>query len=222
MTTNKRLINEIENILGTLETVDIILVSNRVVERRIDGHTMRLSWPSQSVGSLFRGNPSVSDYRDWIDSSAYSALLYDGSFIQISYDLRRAEIVGHRLEYFPCPFRLDSETLAEFGIIDAVHLTLESVNIAELQMTSPIRFDYDPSSQRIGHPASHLTTVSSECRIPVYGPLSPGRFIKFILMNFYPRQWSSVQELHDIPENLIKRTLSQNEERLLHVDIRER
>ena len=218
--TTRRLINEIENVLRTLHNVRIVYFPNAVVEKRLDQHTMRVTWSSWTPGYLFREETTINNYQNWIKSSAYSALLYDGSFIQFSYDLRRAEMVDHRLVYYPCPFNLDTNMLDELGIIETVQHHVEQP-IVDVRLSSPIRFDYDIDNKAVGHPASHLTIVSLGCRIPVYGPISPGRFIKFVLMNFYPRQWEAVHELRDIPEYSLGRTLNRNEETKLHFNIRE-
>ena len=53
----------------------------------------------------------------------------------------------------------------------------------------PLRFDYDVqenSHQELLHPKSHLTLGQYQnCRIPVTAPMTPIRFVDFVLRNFY-------------------------------------
>ena len=55
-------------------------------------------------------------------------------------------------------------------------------------MPFPVRFDYDARIDRgeAAHPLSHLTLGQyRNCRIPVSAPVTPSRFVDFILRNFY-------------------------------------
>ena len=55
-----------------------------------------------------------------------------------------------------------------------------------------MRFDYDARDDQyreLAHPKSHLTLGQyRNCRIPVTAPLTPFRFIDFILRNLYDNE----------------------------------
>ena len=53
-------------------------------------------------------------------------------------------------------------------------------------LRSPLRFDYDQSAAREGHPAAHFSVNSPECRIACVAPVHPYRFIDFVFRHFYP------------------------------------
>jgi hypothetical protein len=56
---------------------------------------------------------------------------------------------------------------------------------------SAVRFDYDPASAFPGHPASHLTINSAQCRIACAAPLHVGRFADFVFRHFYADLWAT-------------------------------
>ena len=56
----------------------------------------------------------------------------------------------------------------------------------QIQMRSPVRFDFDVKNAADEHPASHLHMQSGKCRLFVDSPVCFNRFIKFVFRNFYP------------------------------------
>jgi hypothetical protein len=59
---------------------------------------------------------------------------------------------------------------------------------SRLRLVSPIRFDFDSRISDPLHHCSHVTTLKSTCRIPAYGPVSVGHFIRFVLTHFYQEE----------------------------------
>ena len=134
--------------------------------------------------------PSVSEYQAWLTNGAYSAVLFDGALVQISFEFRHSKIVGHRLAYVPCPFDLEPEYLQTEPLYDLVEAYATDVQ-SKPRLRSAIRFDFDPAAVGPGHPASHVTMFWPHCRIACVAPLSLGRFIRFIFYNFYPAMWEN-------------------------------
>ncbi|WP_425441812.1 DUF2290 domain-containing protein [Saccharopolyspora shandongensis] len=153
----------------------------------------RVSWHSHNPNAAFlvnRGDPGLQDYRAWVESGSYSAILLDGALLQITYDIEGSEIVGHRLAYIPCPYRLDTEMLRRDPVLELVDLHVET-DPTGIVLHSAVRFDYDPQSAGPGHPASHLTINSANCRIACSAPMHVGRFADFIFRHFYSDLWSA-------------------------------
>lgn len=201
------------------------------------GNVSRVTWPAAAsaqgtlstlpFGSLF-------EYRQFLVGSHYIALLIDGALLQISLDFRRDEIVGHRLCYYPCPLivptDVDVTDLDELDVlllteVEAHHELIVSgtvPNIINWRMRSPIRFDYAPDAVSSSEPASHAHFIDSDTRIPVYGPLSIGHFVRFVFRHFYPRHWvnPALNELTRWPLRNLDRAISTQDELGVHFDCR--
>jgi hypothetical protein len=86
---------------------------------------------------------------------------------------------------------------------------------------TPIRFDFEISEEQfveVDHPKSHLTLGQyKNCRIPVSGPLTPYRFMRFILRNFYNPAYAEV-DMDDVAASTsFPDTITAKERRILHV-----
>lgn len=72
---------------------------------------------------------------------------------------------------------------------DEIHADVVARNVVPF----PVRFDYDSRVDRQDamHPLSHLTLGQyRKCRIPVTAPVTPRRFIDFLLRNFYHTEYA--------------------------------
>ena len=211
---------ELDNFLTLLLESEVAMHTTKVIARQERGGFKRVTWATNAVvpGDLFRQEAAtVSQYREWIVYGGYSAILFDGSLIQISYDFDYSELVGHRLLYFPCPFDLDSELLLTLPLVDVIDFYRDG-EAANVRLRAPIRFDYDPYSNSDGHPASHLTFQWSHARIPVMSPITPGRFIQFVFMNFYPAMWNVHSFIQEWPRHKVERTITPEERGVLYLD----
>ncbi|MEU9490057.1 DUF2290 domain-containing protein [Streptomyces decoyicus] len=137
-----------------------------------------------------RGDPTLCDYQRWVKAGAYTAVLFDGALLQITYDIESGAIAGHRLAYVPCPYRLDTELVKQEPLLDIVdvHIATEPTNMV---LYSAIRFDFDPASAAPGHPAAHMTINAAHCRIACAAPMHIGRFADFVFRHFYPALWKA-------------------------------
>src|SRR5438477_9395686 len=176
--------DDIQNALDFLLEAELALYTNAVSVT-----PTRLSW--HDFGSLDRfligrSYTTVEQYLAWVRAGAYSALLRDGSLLQLTYDVKDGVIAGHRLAYVPCPVVVDQELLREGEpLADVVPLYLDA-GAPGLTMRSPVRFDFDPAVARPGHPAAHFSINSADCRVACVAPVHPYRFIDFIFRHFYP------------------------------------
>lgn len=180
----------------------------------------RVTWATNSdaPGYLFRtATASVAEYREWIDCQGYTVVLFDGSFIQISYDFTYTQLIGHRLMYFPCPFDIDpGMLLSDLSLIEVIDLYHDERD--RIRLRSPIRFDYDVNASSAYHPTSHFRFQWAHTRIPVMAPISLGHFIRFIFKNFYPEIWNTLQFVREWPLEYLGDTITDEEKETLHIN----
>lgn len=211
---------ELQNLLDLLIEFDVAIYANPVVKRDHRGGMTRVTWRSSAgtaSGELFRGDFATLDgYHDWFRVEAYSAVLYDGAILQMSYDFEGDQFTGHRLAYYPCPFDIDQELLRTSPMLDVIELYREN-GMSSVRLRSPLRFDCDMASQAEDHPAVHLTLLSSDCRWALVAPLSPGHFVRFLFKHFYPHLWTTLRFVREWPQNLGERTITSEEENILHI-----
>lgn len=223
MSTPHQTRNEIHQLLRLLLDSDIALHISQTVLDPISSH-VRVGWPSTDHGwkSGF-DNPfgSFNEYLAWLQFREYSAVLFDASILQISFNFHRNRLISHRLVYYPCPLELedDRDLLRDEPIIDVIETYL--IDLHRFRAKSPVRFDFDINAGRPEHPASHMTMLTNECRMPVYGPVSLGHFIDFVFRNFYPDIWQQHEFIREWPISINQRTISTSEQRYLHISAHE-
>ena len=211
---------ELDNMLTLLLKSDVAMHTTKVIVRREPGGFRRITWATNATvsGELFRHtSATVTEYRNWIDCGGYSATLFDGSLIQMSYDFDYSELVGHRLLYFPCPFDLDLELLQTLSLVEVIDI-YRGEDISNVRLRAPMRFDYSPHFNSDTHPRSHMTFQWSHTRIPVMAPITPGRFIQFVFKHFYPTVWSIHSFIHEWPLHEVERTIVPEEQNVLYFD----
>ena len=147
---------------------------------------VEVTFDSAGQVSAALGNTSyVEIYEIFVRDRVFNAKLLDGALIQMMYMFANNELEQHRLAFFPAPH------LEQFGRDPDVYLEdrLYADIVGRSVLPLPIRFDFDARDDRhreVMHPKSHLTLGEyAECRIPVSAPLTPHRFLDFILRSFY-------------------------------------
>jgi hypothetical protein len=82
----------------------------------------------------------------------------------------------------------------------------------------PIRFDFSKTHTDVIHPIAHATFGNyKDCRIPISNPISPKRFVSFILRNFYNYKFMEELLENELLSNLsFDETITANEKKLLH------
>ncbi len=211
--------NELTNFVDLLMRSSVALNMNAVTNRRFrNSGIRRITWAKGSaIGDalLDREDGSISQYCHWLSSRDYSAVLFDGSLIQLTYDFLADVLVRHRLLYFPCPFQLRLDLLDDVSLVDLVEQYVDS-GIEGIRLRAPVRFDYERDTANDDHPHSHFTFQWSHCRIPVVCPLSLGHFVEFVFKNFYPSEWGRYSFLKNWPVYDFEPTIGIAESQLLH------
>jgi hypothetical protein len=220
-TTPSRLQAEIKNFRDLLVAKNLAIAANQITIRRV-GTTQRVTWQSPIEGGQLLTSSefaTVQDYCQQLAANAFTVVLFDASIIQVSFDLRHNDIVGHRFCFFPCPFNVQPADLLGQPILDIIHL-YEQAGLEYLRLRTPLRFEFDPNNTADEHPVCHVHLLWSHCRCSVVAPLSLGHFIKFIFQHFYPGIWQKHSFLREWPANLGSRTISAVQESMLHFTCR--
>ncbi|GAA2845604.1 hypothetical protein Acy02nite_47130 [Actinoplanes cyaneus] len=181
------LADQITNVTDFLLEADLALYCNplSMTDRRI-------AWHATDPAAAFldgHGHATIDDYRRWVTDGQYTCVLFDGSLLQISYEISERRVCYHRLAYIPCPWDFDQSLLTEGLPLDEIIDMYRSTDA--ISMRSPVRFDFDPRAGRIGHPIAHLTFNSVDCRIACVAPVHVHRFVAFVFQHFYAALWDA-------------------------------
>ena len=226
MATPAKIRGEVDSLLRLLIDNNIALYISRVVMRKQETSSIRVTWPSRSQNwRLGFGKPfgSIDEYFAWLENGEYSAILFDGSMLQISFDFRWGDLIAHRLVYYPCPIELSNEEqmlLRELPVVEVIDAYAGALD--RFRTKSPIRFDFDAEAGTSAHPASHMTMLTNDCRLPVYGPLSLGHFVTFVFRNFYPRLCERHKFVREWPARVERQTIEPSDQHHLHIWTRNR
>ena len=139
---------------------------------------------AEHVSVVLRNRPYDEMYRQLVQERAYNVRMLDGALVQMQYAFAAGTLQCHRLAFFPSPHLEEFQNNPDIYQDDEIYADVVARNIVPF----PVRFDYDGQNgpQELAHPKSHLTLGQDEnCRIPVTAPITPFRFIDFILRNFY-------------------------------------
>lgn len=214
--TPNQLRNDIQNACDLLTDKGVSLFSQPIYTERNDT-TVRITWKQTSIT---HAKPhkfgSIEQYISIIQDSSFTCVLLDGSLLRLSYTFERNDLISHNLWYYPCPFNIPREELLIDPLLDIIEIYAES-GVDQWRMKGPIRFDFDAKrAYSISHPASHVHFQHEYSRIPARKPLSPGRFLKFIFLNFYQELLSKYSFLSEWPEDNFNQTIFPDEEQLVH------
>src|SRR5689334_12572169 len=119
MTTSEQR-GDLDQLLTLLFEADVAIIRKPVVVLSSGERTHRVTWPPSSLetGDLYRGRyATVDEYREWIRAEAYSAVLFDGALLQLSFDFAGTALAGHRMVYFPCPYLVEPALLREEPVL---------------------------------------------------------------------------------------------------------
>lgn len=149
----------------------------------------------------------------------YNFMLLDGALIQMQYNFCRNHIAGHILSFYPHPelerFQDYPEEYEELHYGNELFTDIVEKKI----ITFPLRFDFSSKHTDVIHPKIHATFGNyKDCRIPVSKPISPNRFVSFILRNFYYYKFENTNLNNEINFTLnFEEQISVNEKKLLHL-----
>lgn len=152
-----------------------------------------ITWSNETeLSELFGVESTFDEYVITLNKRWFSAVLFDGAILQLSYTFTGNELKKHRLYYFPCPIRFTEEEVQRMTISELLEVLDTKEFRKRVRIEGPVRFDYDMAAGTGDHPAVHLTMSRSTSRIPVAYPMSVGHFARFVLSQFYPDIWESV------------------------------
>lgn len=143
------------------------------------------SLPGMRESKAMKSIPYKDIYDDLCRLEAFHVKLVDGSLVcfQYLFNFEDESVIKHRLSFYPSP------KLPEYDEMNTEYCNSDIyVDVTEDSLVKfPIRFDYDRRVPRnLFHPTSHVTLGQyTNCRIPVSSPVSPNKFVLFILRNFY-------------------------------------
>lgn len=156
-------------------------------------------------------------YHHLVQARAYNAKLPDGAMIQMMYEFSYEALRRHRLAFFPSPYLEDFQSNPDIYLSDDIYADVVAKNI----ISFPIRFDYDARNdfhQELVHPKSHLTLGQYEgCRIPVTAPMTPIRFVDFILRNFYHTAFTRYADKLPTHTGSFAESILRSERSVIHV-----
>lgn len=93
--------------------------------------------------------------------------------------------------------------------------------MSEFSLAVPVRFDYCSDEREhvnVEHPRCHLTLGQYKgCRIPVNGPLTPLRFMQFILRNFYNPAYERINLDAKASQTKFGSSITLEEQRISHL-----
>lgn len=140
----------------------------------------------QNVSSYLKNMDYAMIYEEIEKTHNYNMKLPDGGIFQLMYRFkgRGTELEAHRLGYYPSPsyeiYQNDPE------LYDADYIYGDILNKSVLPVVIRADYNKDDIESDVHHPYSHITLGGyKNCRIPVDRPISPIKFVKFIMEHFY-------------------------------------
>lgn len=236
---------EIDELMATLTEAGLLLRSNPTTQIVAHGLTW-VTW-ARGIPKLPVGGVSVTEYRRILQDAEYNALLKDGGVLQLSFAFERDVLVKHRLSWIPAPVQFDDQATEEVDVADLVDEALiaaglqivddddqaeedgqgaeeEGVEIpgkTDLLLVAPVRFDFDSRAAAEDHAASHLTFNRASCRIPVYGPVSLGHFVRFTFKHFYADEWKRNDRMRQWALRFGERLVTAAQQEEIFIDCRQ-
>lgn len=214
-----------EQVRAQIESITTLLVECSLCDeqnfpsvRNSGGHTL-ITIPNDP--DLAIGLKSGVDYREIYrrleETRSFNFRMLDGAIVQLLYDFIGNDLVGHRLSYFPSPSLEPFQNEPELYEDDEIYADILKKNVVPF----PIRFDYSSDNSKhidVNHPRSHMTLGQYQnCRIPVFAPITPIVFAKFLLRNFYNTAYNAYEGKITIPATFFPMCITDNEQGIPHL-----
>lgn len=214
-----------EEVRAQIESITALLVEYSLCDeqnfpsvRNSGSHTL-ITIPGSP--NLTIGLKSGLDYREIYqgleETRAFNFRMLDGAMVQLLYDFVENELVEHRLSYFPSPSLEPFQNEPELYEDDEIYADILKKNVVPF----PIRFDYSSDDGKhvdVYHPKSHMTLGQYQnCRIPVFSPITPIVFTKFLLRNFYNTAYCLHEARITIPATFFPACITDNEQSVPHI-----
>lgn len=189
MNNHKNILSEINSIVQLLVRYNLADNINYPIEKKLSNGRINIEWNNITNISISLKNIDYKDIYNELDKNRdYTLKLPDGALIHIMYSFDQKGLVSHRLAFYPSPYLESYQNEPDIYEEDIIYADIVYKNIVAF----PIRFDYSREEVECDfpHPKSHSTLGQyKNCRIPVYGPISPSAFIEFIFKNFYGKAY---------------------------------
>lgn len=228
---------EMTDLVSYLLTNDLAIVAQTPTIVDHAGGVREVCSPSSNTmrGALIGATGTLWEYRFILRSGDFLVLLYEGSILQMQYTFGSdGELLRHRLAFVPCPIAIQREMVEGAPDLEAaIGMALEEFSpwparfpdpIEDhgdaLRLRGPIRFDFDRHSRDELHSACHAHFSSEYCRVPAFGPLSVGHFVRFIFRHFLHDAWSEHEPLRHWQLRYFDRTIVLPETEELFLDSR--
>lgn len=189
MSLEKKIVKQISEI-----TIKLISTSFSIRENQVAKFGNDIRWSGfKDISFTLKKQPYEFIYNQCLLEKAYNFILIDNAIIQLLYRIENGEIISHRLAYLPHPNYIKYQDLPE-DFEDLQFGTELFTEIIERRVvTIPLRFDFDIDDSKFvefDHPKAHITLGNyKDCRIPTLRPISPNRFMQFILRSFYLKRF---------------------------------
>ena len=178
-----------------------------------------LVWAGSSgLSYLFSDYASIGQYLEAVKRRDYNFCLVDGSIIQIHYRMEEDEIKYHRLCFHPCPYPFPLDSHEGLGLADIPDLMNARELLTGIRLASPIRFDFDSEFCDDKHAHSHLTINRQGCRVPAFGPVSLGHFMRFVFRYFYEAEFDSPGWWPEVQPKVFTKTLDHPAPHEFHIE----
>lgn len=184
MATAEQIRTQIEELTADLISIDLCVDQNFPTLKAENNGIKTIGFGTLDDLSITLKNIAYADvYESLRENRSYNIRLIDGGVLQMLYTFEGAELIKHRLAFFPSPDLLEYQNNSDVYENDEMYGDV----IFKSVVTSPVRFDFDRAAFiDYDHPMSHVTFGQyKNCRIPATGALSPFRFVHFILRAFY-------------------------------------
>ncbi|HHX70820.1 MAG TPA: DUF2290 domain-containing protein [Gallicola sp.] len=184
-----------------------------------NGNIISISVSEFESSKLLKNVDYISIYNELKSKRNFNIKMVDGAMILFQYEFQNSELLKHRLSYFPSLSLLEFQNNYEIYEIDELY-----ADVIEKQIvTFPMRFDYDSREEVykvVDHPKSHLTLGQfKNCRIPVSAPITPNRFIHFIIRNFYHTTYKKYCDNIRTFELSFNETIHPDEKKIVYLSI---
>lgn len=212
------ILNEIDSIIITLIEAGLSIDQQFTSLKRV-GKNIVVSWGDIDDLSIVLKNVEYEEIYNALEKdNHYNIKLIDGSLIQMMYKFNsNHEVISHRLGFFPCinlqPLEKDHEMYEKYDIYADI--------LKKNTLPTIFRFDFDEDESlyiELDHAKSHLTFGQySNCRIPVSGPVTPKKFVDFILRNFYYKAMKNYN-IDFNTENYFTKNITEKEQSVMHLN----
>lgn len=225
----KKVINQINKIRAGLYQISLCAYSPEIATRfaaskREQGTEFKIEVPNFDPTLLTADISYQEMWSKMNTNNQFTCRMIDGGLITFLYtfDSKQKGLIKSRLSFFPCYDLPNLDEAKKDYQDDRLYLDI----FQKTAYPSSLRFDYDPFAFKdVNHPKSHLTLGQfSNCRIPVYGPLTPYNFINFIIRNFYNSEyedWCKVVSQIPNKDFSFSQTITPHEKSITHIAIKE-